>query len=502
MVMKLLSAKQIRDWDQFTIQHEPITSIDLMERAATNCVEWMEQQHFHSKHFIIFCGKGNNGGDGLAIARMLSEKNYFVTVYILESGHKGSEDFQINLTRLQQASHKDIHFIQGETTFPILPSQAIIIDALFGSGLSRPLEGIATKLVEHINHSGCEIISIDVPSGLLIDTTSKGNVVINATQTLSIHTYKPAFLIAENASFIGRVYIIDINLKPEFLSTISINKELVDEVMIRSIYKPRDLFAHKGNFGHALLVAGSYGKIGAAVLAAKACLRSGAGLITCHVPQCGYPVLQTTVPEAMAVSDFNPSYITNIESDISKFNVIGIGPGIGTAEETRAALKQLLQQFKKPVVIDADGLNCISQEKDLLTSLPPHSILTPHPKEFERLFGVCENDFERMERALFHARSLGCLIVLKGHHTFIAIPSGLGYFNNTGNPGMAKGGSGDVLTGILTGLLAQGYSSVEAAILGVHLHGLAGDIAAEKFSEEAMIAGDIIENIGEVFKRI
>ncbi|HVT86981.1 MAG TPA: NAD(P)H-hydrate dehydratase [Chitinophagaceae bacterium] len=500
--MKLLSAIQARDWDQYTIQHEPIASIDLMERAATRCVEWLEQHQYPGKHFIIFCGKGNNGGDGLAIARMLAEQKNFVTVYILESGHKGSEDFQINLTRLQQSSHKDIHFIQTETLFPILPSQAIIIDALFGSGLSRPLEGITSKLVEHINHSGCEIIAIDVPSGLFVDVSSKGNAIIKATHTLSIHTFKPAFLMAENAAFIGHVHIIDIGLKPEFLSTISIHKELLDEAMIRSVYKPRDPFAHKGNFGHALLLAGSYGKMGAAVLAAKACLRSGVGLITCHIPKCGYEILQTALPEAMVLTDFNASFITNIESDLSKYNVIGIGPGIGTARETRAALKQLLPQFKKPVVIDADGLNCISLDKELLNSLPPHSILTPHPKEFERLFGESENDFERIEKALINAKLFNCLIVLKGHHTFIATPSGFGYFNSTGNPGMAKGGSGDVLTGILTGLLAQGYSPTDAAMLGVYLHGWAGDIAANKFSEEAMIAGDITEHLGEAFLKL
>jgi NAD(P)H-hydrate epimerase len=500
--MKLLSATQIRDWDQYTIQHEPIASIDLMERAATNCVEWLEQHKYTGKHFIVFCGKGNNGGDGLAIARLLAEQNNFVTVYILESGHKGSEDFQTNLTRLQQSSHKDIQFIQNEITFPILPSQAMIIDALYGSGLSRPLEGISSKLVEHINHSGCEIIAIDVPSGLFVDVSSKHNSVIKANHTLSIHTIKPAFLVEENAPFIGLVHIIDIGLKPEFLSTISINKELVDDALIRSMYKPKDPFAHKGNFGHALLVAGSYGKIGAAVLAAKACLRSGVGLITCHIPQCGYTVLQTALPEAMTLTDFNSSFITNIESDLSKHNVIGIGPGIGTAKETRAALKQLLQQFKKPVVIDADGLNCIALDKELLNSLPPHSILTPHPKEFERLFGETMNDFERIEKALVNAKLFNCLIVLKGHHTFIATPSGYGYFNNTGNPGMAKGGSGDVLTGIITGLLAQGYNSIDAAILGVYLHGSAGDIAAAKFSEEAMIAGDITECLGEAFLQI
>lgn len=500
--MKLLSAQQTRDWDLYTIQHEPISSIDLMERTALKCVEWLNLHHYTGKHFCIFCGKGNNGGDGLAIARILSEHNNFVTVYILESGHKGSDDFQINLARLQQSSHKDIHFIQSGASFPIIPLHAIIIDALFGSGLSRPLEGLSSKLVEHINQTGCEVIAIDVPSGLFLDISSKGNTVVKATHTLSIQIFKAAFLIPENAAFIGDVHVIDIHLNHDFLLDASIKRELVDDELIHSIFKPRNPFAHKGNFGHALIVAGSYGKMGAAVLSAKACLRSGAGLVTCHIPECGYTVLQTALPEAMILTDFNSFNITNIEFDVSKHNVIGIGPGIGTSIETRDALKKILQQFKKPVVIDADGLNCISLEKQILNFLPPHSILTPHPKEFDRLFGECETDFERIEKALHHARLLDCLIVLKGHHTFIATPSGNGYFNNTGNAGMATAGSGDVLTGILTGLLAQGYSSKESAILGVYLHGFAGDIAANKISKEAMIASDITKNIGEAFLRI
>ncbi|MBS1918719.1 MAG: NAD(P)H-hydrate dehydratase [Bacteroidetes bacterium] len=500
--MKLLSAKQIKDWDQFTILHEPITSIDLMERAAFKCVEWLEQHHYTDKQLFIFCGKGNNGGDGLAIARMLSKQIIPVSVYILETGQKGSEDFQLNLIKLQQNSHKDIHFIQNENAIPVFPSYAVIIDALFGSGLNRPVDGVMSKLIEHINRSGCEIISIDVPSGLFIDSSSKNNPVIKARHILSIQSTKLAFLISENADYIGQVHNIDIGLKKEFFSTVDIKNELIEDDLIRNIYKHRAPFTHKGNFGHALLVAGSYGKMGAVVLAAEACIRSGVGLLTCHIPQCGYIILQTALPEAMTLTDFNSSFITHVESDLSKFNVVGIGPGLGTAKETRTALKQLLQQFRKPVVIDADGLNCISLENEILATLPPQSILTPHPREFDRLFGISGNDFERIEKALLYAKSLGCVIILKSHHTFIATPSGKGYFNNTGNAGMATGGSGDVLTGILTGILAQGYSSVDAAIIAVYLHGLAGDLAARNLSQEALIAGDITDYLGKAFLQI
>ena len=497
--MKILKADQIRSWDQYTMEHEPIASIDLMERAATKCFEWLDDYGWFVYSFAVYCGKGNNGGDGLALARMLADRGCKVSVYILEFGHKGTDDFQTNLAKLHQYPSVDIHFIQDERNFHSLPKDTVIIDALFGSGLTRPLEGITAKLVDHINNSGSAVIAIDVPSGMSVDQSSKGNKIVKANYTLSFQCYKLAFLVAENAAFIGDVIILDIGLLPEFLPATGTNLELIDNAVIRSIYKTRNKFAHKGNFGHAMIVAGSYGKIGAAVLSAKACLRSGVGLLTCFVPKCGYDILQTAVSEAMIMTDANSSIITKIEEDVLKYDSIGIGPGLGTASETRTAVKGLISVYKKPVVIDADALNGLSMEKNL-PSLPPGSVLTPHPKEFERLFGECKNDFERIEKALQHAKLLNCLIVLKGHHSFIAAPSGKGYFNNTGNAGMATAGSGDVLTGMITGLLAQDYSSEEASLLAVYLHGSAGDIAAKEISQEAMIAGDIIDNIGNAFK--
>src|SRR5688572_1471281 len=497
--MKVFNTEQIRAWDQYTMEHEPISSINLMERAAAKCFEWLERKEYFPAHFTIFCGKGNNGGDGLALARMLAEISLPVTVYILEFGNKGTDDFQTNLARLHQYPAVDIHFIQDENNFHEPENDSIIIDALFGSGLSRPLEGISASLVEHINQTGCEIISIDIPSGLSVDISSKGNKAIKANHTLSFQCYKLGLLVAENAAYIGEVHILDIGLDHDFYSSTGAVYELTDKNIISSIYKPRKRFSHKGNFGHALLVAGSYGKMGAAVLAARACLHSGVGLLSCHIPKCGYEILQTAVPEAMVITDFNSSFISNIEFANPLYDAIGIGPGIGTAPETRNVMKDLFSSCNKPLVIDADALNCIAMEKIMLAILPAHSILTPHPKEFERIFGECSNDFERLEKALKNAELFNCFIVLKGHHTFIALPEGKGFFNSTGNAGMATAGSGDVLTGILTGLLAQGYSSSDTSIFGVYLHGLAGDIAAEKHSQEAMLAGDIAESLGEAF---
>lgn len=497
--MKILSAAEIREWDQYTIRNEPISSIDLMERAATACTNWIIQNFPEAPSFGIYCGKGNNGGDGLAIARMLIEHNYTVSVHILEFGHKGTDDFQTNLARLHQLPDTNIYFIQSDEHIHPVPEGQIIIDALFGSGLNRALEGLTAKLVAHINASGNEIISIDIPSGLFTDRSSKGAVGIRADYTLSFQCYKPAFLFAENGEAVGDIHILDIGLHPDYYNNLPVQYELTDDAILSSIYKPRKSFAHKGNYGHALLIAGSYGKIGAAVLSANACLRSGAGLITCHIPSCGYTVLQTAIPEAMVMTDFNSSFVTKIETDVSVYAAIGIGPGLGTAAETKVMLKELLPAYKKPMVLDADALNIISGDKEMLQRIPAGSILSPHPKEFERLFGETDNEFERVLLALQKAKELNAVIVLKGHHTFIVTPGGKGFFNSTGNAGMATAGSGDVLTGILTGLLAQGYSSAEAAILGVYIHGLAGDLAAADLSKEAMIAGDITAHLGKAF---
>ena len=494
--MQILSSEQIRAWDQFTMQHEPITSIDLMERAAAKCFEWINENGYQNKSFTIFCGKGNNGGDGLALARMLCDNKCNVVVYILEFGHKGTDDFQINLAKLHETK-VEILFIQTIENFHLIPDENIIIDALYGSGLNRPLDGVTQKLVEFINKSGNEIISIDISSGLFTDKSSKGNPVINAKHTLSFQCYKLAFLVSENGKHCGDVHILDIGLHKNYLNELKNNFTLVDKSLIKSIFKPRDQFANKGNFGHALLIAGSYGKMGAAILSAKACLRSGAGLLTLHIPKCGYEIVQIAIPEAMASIDKNEHINTTLPEEIIKYTTIGIGLGIGKDAKTKILLQNIFDEFNKPMVVDADALNIISENKELLDQLPSHSILTPHPKEFERLFGKSENDFDAINKAIEKSIQYKIIIVLKGHHTFIAMPNGNAFFNATGNAGMAKGGTGDVLTGIVTAFLSQKYSSEDAAILAVYFHGLAGDFAATYFSQESMLASDLTDCIGQ-----
>lgn len=493
--MKIFSAEQIKKWDAETIQQEPITSIDLMERAADACFNWLLTAELQHHTFHIFCGKGNNGADGLALAMMLSKGNKNIKVYIQENNKKGSIDFEKNLKRLQSIKGK-ISFIQSSKDFPSIKNGEVIIDALFGIGLSRPLDALAKLLVVYLNKMAAVKISIDIPSGLFADETSTNHTVFKANYTLSFQTFKLAFLLPENETNCGEVFILDIGLNKSFAVNKPATYEMLDENLIRSIYKKRAVFAHKGSFGHAALLCGSKGMMGAAVLGSIACLRFGAGKLTAIIPNCGYTILQTSIPEAMCKVS-GEDYIEEVE-DLQKFTALGIGPGIGSYETHKYLLSTVFKTATK-LVIDADALNCLAANTYLFKSLPPNSILTPHPGEFIKLFGKTENDFERVKLCLQKAIELNVYIILKGHFSFIATPQGKGYFNSTGNAGMATAGSGDVLTGMLTGLLAQGYTALQACLLGTFLHGLAGDLAAQELSPEAMLAGDINNFIGSAF---
>lgn len=473
-----------------------------MERASGRCFQWISSQPWQDRHHKIFCGKGNNGGDGLAIARMLVQSGYKVSIYILEFGKPGSPDFQTNLQRLHELPVADLHYIQSEDLFPELDVTDVLIDALFGTGLNKPLEGLTTELVDYINQSNATVVAVDLPSGLFADQSSKGNAVIKATYTLSFQTYKFALLVQENAPFIGETLILDIGLHQGYLAENQFRCHFVGPAQVKSIFRPRNRFANKGNFGHSLLIGGSYGKMGAAVLATKACIHSGAGLTTAYTPACGYVIMQTTVPEAMIITDPSEDYLSTLPDEIEKYSIIGIGPGIGTHNTTKNLVSFIIRRYQKPMVIDADGLNCLAREKALFQHLPSHSILTPHPKEFDRLFGEHQSDFERINTARQQAVALNCILIVKGHHTLIASPDDLLYFNSTGNAGLAKGGSGDVLTGIITALAAQGYDPTNAAVLGVYLHGLAGDLAAQALSQEAMTPTDIITFLSQGFQQL
>lgn len=501
--MKILSAKQIREADQYTIQHEPVSSVDLMERAAASCFKWIVNQFDVKNKFSIYCGTGNNGGDGLAIARMLVQNNYHVHVFVVKQDEKISPDFLINEKKLKEIKPGIITEIQTSEEIQSITPDEIITDAIFGTGLSRPVTGITAEIIKAINQSRARVISIDLPSGMFADESSfeNKNQVVKATYTLTFQLPKLAFYFAENAEYIGEIIILHIDLDKNFVESQNSDFELVEEDQIRNILKPRKSFSHKGNYGHALIVAGSYGKMGAAVLAAKACIRTGAGLTTACVPACGYEIMQTVIPEAMVLCDEHEKIISSA-CKTESFNVIAIGPGIGTEKETAVALKTLIQNFRSPMILDADALNILSENKTWLDFIPPQSILTPHPKEFERLVGKNENHFEQNKKQIEFAKRYKVTVILKGKFTCMVTPEGRCFFNPTGNPGMAKGGSGDVLTGIIAGLLAQGYASGDAAMAGIYLHGLAADIAVNKTGEYYMTATDIINHLGKAFMQV
>jgi hydroxyethylthiazole kinase-like uncharacterized protein yjeF len=501
--MKILTAPQIREADAYTIQHEPILSIDLMERAAQKIVIWLET--YLSKHSYktiqIFCGMGNNGGDGLVVTRLLFLKGYKVVGYIVKHRQSFSADCAVNLQRLQELGIP-FQWIEATHDFPTIEPEDICVDALVGSGLSQPLDGLLAAFVQYLNQQPALKIAIDVPSGLFTEANPyPTHTVFCADYTLTFEVAKLSFLYDAHANIVGEVVILPIGLHPDYLAIIPTNYYTLTFDEIKNILKKRLKTAHKGTFGHALLAVGSHGKIGAAVLAAKACLRTGVGLVTVYTPACGYEILQTAVPEAMVLTDAHEKIITKLPTS-KTWQAVGLGCGWGTDQQTATALYDFLQQAKHPLVIDADALNILAKNPDWLPLVPQNSIFTPHPKEFARLFGEFASPYLHHQAQVKISQDYQLYIVYKGHHSIITTPDGLSFFNTTGNAGMATAGSGDVLTGIFTSLLAQGYTPHDCCLLGVYLHGLAGDIAAKNSSEPALIARDIVANLGEAYKEI
>ena len=501
--MKILPIEDVRNADAYTIANEPIASIDLMERAATQIFKWIKRRVSKKSKVHVFAGLGNNGGDGLVTARLLANKGYQTEVNIIRYSDKTSEDFQVNFKRLNECSEISINEIKEKKDLPEINPDDLLIDAIFGSGLARPVKGFIADVITHLNSSPAHTIAIDVPSGLFSDSTSKdsGGVIVQADYTLSFQFPKLAFLLPENDAYVGDWYLLDIGLHHDFINKVKTRDFFMEKRDITPHIKKRNRYAHKGTFGHALLIAGGYGKMGAAILASRACLRSGVGLLHTHIPKAGYEIMQTATPETMLSIDRYDNHFSEVP-DLGLFTAVGIGPGLGMEQQSQMALKLLIQEYPNPIVFDADALNILSENKTWLDFLPAGSILTPHPKEFERLAGKWRNDFERLEMQRDFAKKHNVYVVLKGAHTSTCFPDGNCFFNSTGNPGMATAGSGDVLTGIITGLLAQGYTAGIAAVLAVYLHGLAGDIAAKKYGMEAMLAGDIIEQTGKAFKTL
>lgn len=500
--MKILTSAQLKELDKYTIEHEPVTSIDLMERTAVAITQELLKRWNRQTRFIIFAGPGNNGGDALAVARLLEREGVEdIQTYLFNITGRLSDDCLTNKKRLDLCHHVKFTEVSSQFVFPEINQEDVIIDGLFGTGLNKPLSGGYAGLTKKINESKATKVSIDIPSGLMCEdnTYNQLNHIIHADLTLTIQLPKLAFFFAENQKYIGEVKIMDIHLHPEGLKQIESSIVINSKEDIKKFLKKRHAFSHKGTMGHALLVAGSYGMAGASVLAAKACLRSGIGKLTIHTAELNNDILQISIPEAIISHDISDILISKAIPTYD-YDAMGIGPGIGTDPETADALKDFIQNHPNELVIDADALNILGNHPDWIALLPQDSILTPHPKELENLIGQCQNSYERMTKARELAIRSQIYIIIKGHFTLICTPTGRILINPTGNAGMATAGSGDVLTGILTGLLAQGYTAHEACLLGVYLHGLAGDIAYGKLGEETMLASDIINAMPAAFK--
>jgi len=495
--VRIYSSNQLKAIDAYTIEHEPVSSVDLMERAAEVLLSAFTGIFDRNNSVVIYAGRGNNGGDALALARLLFLSHYEVVVYLVDGTNRLSDDATINLERLHGLPEIPVHILSAQSLLPVHQAPQVIIDGLLGLGLNRPAEGLYAKLINHINSSPVPVFSIDIPSGMNADGYGMG-AVISANVTVSFQFPKYAFLLPENERCLGNWMVLPIGLHTDFASSLPVDYEIIDPKLVKSTYRYRSRFAHKGTFGHTLIVAGSYGKIGAAVLATKAALRSGAGLVTAHVPQKGMDTIHSAIPEAMVQPDRSEIMVSKVDHP-ERFSAIGFGPGVGTKPNTILCLADLFDNYKGPLVIDADGLNILAERPDLLNRLPHGTVLTPHPKEFDRMFGSTRTHLERIELQRTMAKQYGVIIVLKGGYTSIADEKGYCYFNILGNAGMATGGMGDALTGIIAGLLGQGYAPVHAAITAVYLHAYAGDICAKSNGQEFLVASDVINALGQAF---
>lgn len=502
--MKIFSAGQLRELDRYTIANEPVASIDLMERAARAVTDEVAARWDRQTRFLIFAGPGNNGGDALAVARLLTERGYATHTYLFNTKGRLSDDCRTNSERLANTPGAGLTIIDTHFDFPRVDARDVLIDGLFGTGLNKPLNGGFACLARMMSETKAPVVSIDMPSGLMDEDNSYNDLtnVVRATLTLTLQTPKTAFFFAENQRYIGEWKVLDIGLSPEGIAQMPCSLHLTETADIRALLRRRNAFAHKGQMGHALLVCGSYGMAGAAILAARACLRSGAGKLTVHTPQRNLPLLQTAVPEAIVSPDLDPEVVTQVDLDTEGFRATGVGPGLGLNDVTTAAFHDLLVRETEPMVIDADALTMLGRHPHYMARIPQGSLLTPHPKELEALTGHCADSFERMTKARDFAVRHNLYVLVKGHYSLICSPSGTVWINPTGNAGMATAGCGDVLTGLLTGLLAQGYPPEQAMRIGVWLHGRAGDIAAEQLCEECILAGDLIKALPQAFRQL
>lgn len=496
--MKILTSEQIRRIDAETIKREGIPSLELMKRAATAFYNrFTERCPDKGISVLIFSGVGNNGGDGLVIARLLHKSGYGVKVCVVEYNDHYTEDCAHNLRRVK-AENIAYTKIKAEKDIPDMNGYDAVIDGIFGTGLSREVSGIAAQVIGRINECNKPVISIDVPSGLFLDR--KTSFAVQATETITFQIPKLALYLPENKDFTGDVRIVDIGLNSRAIAEAQSDMYLTETGEIAALLKPLEKFAHKGTEGHALIIGGSLGKTGSVCLASRAALRTGCGLVTAYLPKCGMPVIQSSLPEAMAIEDEHPDHITDIRYSLHP-DAVGIGIGMGQHPETQDALHRFLRDNRTPLVIDADGLNILAQHREWVSLLPPKTILTPHPGELSRLIGEWGDDYEKIQKTRLFAGENDLVVVIKGAYSLI-IDAERVYLNSTGTPALATAGSGDVLTGMIASLLAQGYKPMDAARVGVCLHGLTADLTREQIHPRSFIAGDIIRHIGNAYRKL
>lgn len=502
--MKIFSSELIKPIYKATCEKQGINSIDLLERAASAVCCEIVSRFNPSQRFVIMAGPYLNGGDALAVGRMLFEQGYKnLEIFLFNVVGKLSHDCELEKDRLKEIEGIDFNEVTHNFEPPKLNSHDVIIDGIFGCGIKGPLQKGFINLIRFVNDSGAYVISIDVPSGLSgewNENVSRRDM-IHANLTLTFQFPRLAFFFEENEEVIGEWKVLDIDLEESAMKDIPVDFMLVETRNVRPLIKPRKNFSNKRDYGAALIFAGSTGMSGAAAFAARSCLRSGAGLVTVHSAKVSLPIVQSLIPEAMFEPDRNENFITDM-SVHHNFQSVAVGPGIGINDKTVDALESLLKNYKNPLVLDADALNCMAARPHLLSLLPSQSIITPHAGEFDRLFGECGGNEQRLRKAIDMAKYYNIIIVLKGHYTATVRPTGRVYFNSTGNPAMATAGSGDVLTGVITSFVAQGFRTEQAATIGVFVHGLAGDLANEKWGEYGVLASDIADNCGLAIKNI
>ncbi|MCC8426805.1 NAD(P)H-hydrate dehydratase [Mucilaginibacter sp. UR6-11] len=472
-MLPLLTAQQIREADAYTIATEPVSSVDLIERASRAFVGWFIN-HFPDRTatIAVYCGTGNNGGDGLAIARMLYDHKYFnIGIKVARFSDRSTDDFTVNLNRINQMGLEVLELKPG-AVFPAENSK-IIIDALLGTGLNKPLAGDYKNLAGYINSLNKTVVAVDVPTGLFTDgEIGADDTVIKADLAITFQQPRINFLLPESGPHINCWEVVNIGIDEGFISSLKSPYQFIEEKDIKKLLKPRRHYSNKGTYGHALIVAGQAQAMGAALLSSASCAYAGAGLTTACIPESGLTALNTYQPEVMAIVRHGDELP---EIKWAQFTTIGIGPGLGKDSRALTLLIDILDNYKAPIVMDADALNLLAGNPELWNKVPAGSILTPHMKEFDRLFGEHANWWQRLQSSIKMAKKHNIYIILKNDYTLVASPDGTVCFNSTSNPAMATGGMGDVLTGIITSLVAQGYTPGEACIIGVYIHGKAGD---------------------------